>query len=94
MARDAYCVVSDCCTTKVVPSPVRGGVLMTKQELHDFFDERFIANSAGAAYGFSHGELKVNDPDRPITEQESRIYHIAITTSFVDVLAHLGLVDE
>ena len=67
---------------------------MTKQELSDFFDERFMANTADAAFRFSQGKFEVSNPDKPTTELEMRLYNFALTTTLLDTFAHLGLVGK
>ena len=65
---------------------------MTKEELHEFLSRKIMNHAAGARYGFSNRDLKVDNPTSPITELDYRIDHIALVAALVDAFAELGLV--
>jgi hypothetical protein len=67
---------------------------MTKEELHRFINNRFIGYVAGATYGYTSGELELDDPNSPVTEQQFRTTLIALQASIVDAFVELGLIDN
>ena len=64
---------------------------MTKTELINLVESRFLHHAAGGTYGYSQGELQINAPDRPITDMEFRIDIGALKFAFVDAMTELGL---
>ena len=67
---------------------------MNKQEVSSFITERYFEHSTGVTYGYTSGDLDIENPERNITELEFRVNHLALLGSLLDVFVKLGLIDE
>jgi hypothetical protein len=67
---------------------------MDKEELRQFINAKMLANVAGFSYGYSHGELQLNNPAEPVTQQQFFSMVGALQMAIIDALEALGLVDD